>query len=215
MTCVAATGPIMRSLEVIQCSEPPKNTEARAAGGAHALLPSPYASLSGSSDVGAQLAALIMEASREQKETAKETRAAAEQSQQAAEEHELAAMREESERKLAAGLIEGGTKMVGGAIGVGGAAAPTGSFASSAAKGFSALAEGAGRAGSAVATHYADQSKQEATEATQIVGRSKRAVDDARDLAKDAKEQLNRALGYYKEYLTAKSDTQKAALMRA
>jgi hypothetical protein len=171
---------------------------------AHDLLPGPLNELASSSDVGAQLAGLIVKSAYDQQEGARETRKMSECAQRDAEDRQLQAMRDEADSTLMSGLMEGGTQIAGGAMNLGGASA-----------GASAAVEGMGKVDSAFAKHDANMSKEAATAQEQIAAREKRAVDDARDTDKDAKEMLNRALGYYKEYLTAKADTQRATLLKA
>jgi hypothetical protein len=179
----------------------------------HDLLPGPLNELATSSDVGAQLAGLIVKAAYDQKEGARETRKISERAQREAEDKQLTAMKDDADSSMVAGLMEGGTQIAGGAMGVVGAnAAPA---TQAALKGSAAVVEGMGKIDSAFAKHDASMSKQQATAQEQNAAREKRAVDDARDLDKDAKELLNRALGYYKEYLTAKADTQRATLLKA
>ncbi len=179
----------------------------------HDLLPGPLNDLASSSDVGAQLAGLIVKSAYDQKEGAREARKISERAQREAEDKQLDAMKKEADSRLVAGIMEGGTQIAGGAMGVGGAAA--GGSTQAALKGGAAMLEGMGKVDSAFATHDANMSKEAATAQEQIAAREKRAVDDARDIDKDAKEMLNRALGYYKEYLTAKADTQRATLLKA
>ena len=77
------------------------------------------------------------------------------------------------------------------------------------------LTEGTGKL---VATHFqgeADDADVEATHQEQLAGRHKRAVDDARDQVRDAKDLVDRTLSFYKEYTTAKADAQRAAFIKA
>ncbi len=178
------------------------------------LLPGPFAELASTQDIGAQIAALIVSVAREQKESARATRAVAERAQQAADENELACMKEQADAKLAAGMLEGGTKVVSGAIGIGSAGCSS-KAAAAAWKGVAEGTAGAGKVLSTLKNHDADMAALAEKKWGQIAGREGRAVGDASDLEKDAKEMLDRALSYYKEYLTAKSDTQRATLLRA
>lgn len=177
------------------------------------LLPGPLNDLSSSSDVGAQLAGLIVKSAYDQKEGAREARQISERAQREAEDKQLAAMKEEATSNLIGGLMEAGTQIAGGAMAVAGAGCGDKAMETSLA-GSAEMVKGMGKFDSVMAKHDADMAKQSATREEQTASREKRAVDDARDIDKDAKEMLNRALGYYKEYLTAKADTQRATLLK-
>lgn len=185
----------------------------RANGSPGELMPGPFEALACSNDIGAQLTTLIVKASREQKESARECRRSAEESQRAAEERQLEEMRDQADAKLTAGLVEGAAKVAGGTGGLFTAASDklTQMYTESASK----IGEGAAAGVAAVYRHSADHDGVDAKAAEQDADRAKRAAGDARDVEKDAKELLDRALSYYKEYLTAKSDTQRATLLRA
>lgn len=179
------------------------------------LLPAPFATLAGSADVGAQITALLVCASREQRQDAREARQAAENAQQSAEDAELSKMKDEANLKLASGVVQGTAQVAAGALTAGSA----GSAAESAtARTYTSVAkatEGAGKIGSTVLDYGASGAASAGKAASQRAGHAKTAIEDARDLDKDAKELLNRALGYYKEYMTAKADTQRATLLKA
>jgi hypothetical protein len=177
------------------------------------LLPSPLDQLSASSDIGAQIAGLLVCASREQKEAARQSRNAAETAQRAAEDRELDKMSDEADLKLASGIVQGTAQIAAGSITAGSAcsSAATSKLCGGVAK----AVEGDGKLKSAFIDHFAADAAQGAKRAAFDAGHAKTAIDDARDLDKDAKEMMNRALGYYKEYLSAKSDTQRAALLKA
>lgn len=177
------------------------------------LLPAPFATLEGSADVGAQITALLVCASREQKQEAREARQSAETAQRSAEERELSKMSDEANCKLASGLVSGATQVAAGAMTVGAAGAATDTAKTL--EGAATATQGFGKLDSACLDYYASDASKGAKEANQRAGHAKTAVEDARDLDKDAKEMLNRALGYYKEYLTAKADTQHATLLKA
>lgn len=177
------------------------------------LLPGPMRELSSSNDVGAQLAGLILKSAYAQKEGAREAREMSERAQRSAEDQQLKDMKSEADSNLVAGLMESGTEIAGGAMNIGGAFSSEGT--SKALGGSAEVVRGIGKVDSAFAKHDASMSKLSATAQEQTASREKRAVDDARDLDKEAKEMLNRALSYYKEYLTAKADTERAALLKA
>lgn len=177
-----------------------------------ALLPGPFEALSGTNDIGAQLTTLIVKASREQKESARACRRSSEEAQRAADEKELQEMRDSADSKLAAGIVEGVATAAGGAIQIGTASTEKGRAVGAGAAG---VCQGAGKAGALWASSDAARHDVAAKGAGQEADRAKRSVEDARDLEKDAKALLDRALDYYKEYLSAKADTQRATLLRA
>lgn len=196
-------------------SEPSTTAEqvcdAATAGGA--LLPDPLSELGQSGDVGAQIASLIVNMAREQKKAARDARVAAEAAQREAEEEELDAMNDKAAWKLGAGLIEGATKAVSGAIGIRGAGleGPKAKCLEGTAK----LVEAGGKMESTVFSFVADGKEVDAKRAEQYAARQKRAGDEQRNNERDAAALVDKALGYYKEYLTAKADTQRATLLRA
>jgi hypothetical protein len=177
------------------------------------LLPSPLDQLSTSTDIGAQIAGLLVCLSREQKETARQSRQAAEKAQCAAEDRELENMRDEADLKLVSGIAQGTAQIAAGAMTAGSAASSE--VTKGIWSGMSKVVEGGGKLNSAIIDHFAGDAAQGAKRASFDAGHAKTAVDDARDLDKDAKEMMNRAIGYYKEYLTAKADTQRATLLKA
>lgn len=204
MSCGAVNNSTAAS-SIANCNEGAP-IQADSVGSREALLPLPFAELAGSGDLGAQIAALIVKAAREQKVAAHATRATAEKAQRAADDKELADMKEASDARFTAGLIAGGTQVASGALSMGG-----NSYGQAAGK----MTEGAGKAVGSYYEKDAEMANVEAKKDQQASGRAKTAIDDARDMDKDAKEMLNRALSYYKEYLTAKSDTMRATLLRA
>jgi hypothetical protein len=179
------------------------------------LLPAPFATLAGSADVGAQITALLVCASREQRQEAREARQAAETAQLSAEKAELSKMQDEANLKLASGIVSGGAQVAAGALTIGSAASAAESSTARALGGWATGTEAVGKLGGTALDYGASGASSAAKAANQRAGHAKSAVEDARDLDKDAKEMLNRALGYYKEYLTAKADTQRATLLKA
>jgi hypothetical protein len=169
--------------------------------------------LASSSDIGAQLASLVLTSAHQQREAARESRKASEIAQRQAEDRELDAMKAEADHKLVAGLFESGASVASGAMTVvsAGSDAPTAKRL----EGSGAIVKGLGTLDAAFANHDAATAAEAGKVQSQIAAREKRAADDARDIGRDAREQIDRALSYYKEYLTAKSDTQRATLLKA
>lgn len=54
-----------------------------------------------------------------------------------------------------------------------------------------------------------------ATEAEHLANHAKRAVDDERDAVKDAKDLMDKAIEFYKEYSSGKNQAMAAATHRA
>jgi len=177
------------------------------------LLPGPLGELGNSADIGAQLASLVLTSAHQQKEVARESRRASEIAQREAENQELDAMRREAECKLTAGLFESGASVASGAMTVVGAGSEK--VTETRLTGSAAIVKGLGTLDAALANHDAATAAEAGRAQSSVAAREKRAADDARDLGRDAKEQIDRALSYYKEYLTAKSDTQRATLLKA
>jgi hypothetical protein len=200
-------------LPVIPCEGSNAAGQAEGAAPPEVLLPAPFEALATSNDIGAQLTALIVKTSHQQKAIARESRRSAEHAQRDAEDHQLDAMRDQADAKFAAGLLEGATKVGSGASGLG---TTGGSDACKAyGKASSSMGDGMSEIAGALYKREADLDGVDAKDAEQSADRAGRAAKDAREVETDAKEMLDRALGYYKEYLTAKSETQRATLLRA
>lgn len=179
------------------------------------LLPPPMAQLANSGDLGAQIAALLLEAGYEQKKSGRETRAVAEKAQAAADNAQLDAMEREAGKKLVAGIISGGTTVISGGLQFTAGAIKANENKSNMLLGAGKGVEGLGKIGATIFEHDAEMASKDAKAAEQASDRQKRGIEDARDTVKEAKELINRALDYYKEYLTAKNDSMKASLLRA
>lgn len=177
------------------------------------LLPPAMQALATSSDLGAQISALILELGHEQKKSAHVAREAAEQAQRAAEAKELDAMRAEADAKLAAGIAGGACKIASAgasASGIGGTEDDK-QLAACFAKTYEAI----GEIDQALLKHDADLHGIAAKRAGNAASRERTAIDDARDHEKEAKEAIAKALDLYKEYQAAKADAQRAAFLKA
>lgn len=206
-----------------------------------ALLPDPMQSILASGDPGAELAMMVLASAKEDKKIGRSIRQAEERAQEAAEAKQLEEMREKAEAGYTAGLIGGFSTAGSGLVSVAGAGAAanasikdakaaneaialrgenakapsTASSVETAWSGGAKVTEGLGKACSSYYQHEADEADTEATHQEQIAGRHKRAAEDARGSVDDAKELIDRAISFYKEYVTAKSDAQRAAFLRA
>jgi len=200
------------------------------------LLPDPIHALLNSGDPGAEMAALVLQSAKEDKKIGRSIRDAEERAQQAAEAAQLAKMQEKADSAYMAGLASGFGTVASGLVSAVGAskvgeaskldadranASPNIKTPASATSvemvwgAYGKLTEGTGKL---VATHFqgeADDADVEATHQEQLAGRHKRAVDDARDQVRDAKDLVDRTLSFYKEYTTAKADAQRAAFIKA
>jgi hypothetical protein len=179
---------------------------ADAADDADSLIPDPgghFWALSTGGDPGVEIAKLVLEAAHEDKKMSKEIRQLEERAQERAEDAQLKALEHEADAKLLSGVVSGAGMVAGGAA---------------AARGDEAMGkvlEGSGKLLSAFPEHDAGMTRVESTHQEQLAGRHKRASEDARDAANDASELVDRTIAFYKEYVTAKSDAQKAAICRA
>jgi hypothetical protein len=207
-------GTLYVSADLIPLDAPASGTSLPGA----SLLPHPIGyTLSG--DVGAELAKLALEGSQDQRKLAKASRAIEEKAQEASEAAQLDALREKAANAFIAGVFAGVSSMASGVLTVAGAGVSANASASQvggkAFEGVAKVIDGQGKLGSAGFQKMADESNVQATEAEQAAARHKRAVDDARDQADDAKKEIDRAIDFYKEYTAAKADEAKATLLRA
>jgi len=186
------------------------------------ILPAPnheVATMARGSDLGGEIAALLIEVGYEQKKDAKAARDQAEKALEADNKRQTDAMQKAADYRLASGIVSGTSMIASGVFQVGastcvgsdGKATPK----ADAWKGYSTGSEGAGKVGSAILDHAASMADIDAKKAEQDATRDGKTVDDERDAAKDARDLINRAVSYYKEYLQAKNDAMKAAIMHA
>jgi hypothetical protein len=186
------------------------------------LLPEPSKVAMTSGDPGAELAMMILQSARDDKKIGKATRQSEEAAQQVAEDAQLKALQEKSDETRTAAIISGVSTVAAGAFTVVGAGATAdantadpknGEVVMAAFDGESKVIDGSGKLFATIPQGKADDANKEATHQEQLAGRHKRAADDAHDDVKDASDMINRAIGYYKDYLTAKSDEQRATLI--
>ncbi len=173
-------------------------------------------------DIGAELAKILIDMSRKQRDLAKSIRAAEEKAQIAAENAQLSALREKADNAFMAGIMSGAMTFTAGAMdaagGAGMAAARTQANADIVGRissGASKMQEAQGRLLGAAWQKAADLDGTYATAEEQRAGHHKRAAEDARDDAKDAEALIDKATSFLKEYQAARQDASKAALFRA
>jgi hypothetical protein len=184
------------------------------------LLPEPGAFDLPLGDPGAALALLIAESAHEDKDFARDLRESEEQSLRAAEDAQLEAMEQKASNAFWAGMIGGAATGVSGVSSI--AAAGVGIHGGAHAReyqagieGFGKAVEGGGKTGATAFQSQSDHENKAAAHEEQIGGRHRRSIDDARDQAKSAKDLLDRAAGFYKEYVAAQTEARRAALFRA
>ena len=182
------------------------------------LLPAPnpqVAQLAMGSDLGGQIAALLIESGYSEKKSAHEARQAAEKQQAEHDQEQLDAMQSEADTKMMSGIVGGVATAGQGVCQIGASFNSMNSEPARRWEGFGKLSEAGGKLGTTLLDHSAAMDNIHAKAAEQASERDKRAIDDERDNEKDAKDLINRAIDYYKEYTSAKSDCSKAAIMRA
>lgn len=167
-------------------------------------------SMQHSGDVGAMIAALLIESSQHSREIARSVRDAALAAEDAAFGRKIDAMESAAQERLIGGLASGGMTIGAGTVPV------AGDFMHNAPMAKSAKAwEGGAATGKTLGDFCAAQSDIEREHAERAMTQAKRNVESAGDMDKDAKDLLRRAMGYYSEYARAKDDASKAALFRA
>jgi hypothetical protein len=167
------------------------------------LLPDPSSPALVGDDVGTQLAKIVLEAATRDRKMMRALRAEAESARCAAEKRQIEALRDKADAGFVAGVITGGTQVASGGMHAGGAGDG------------GKITEGNGSIASAAARHAADSADADATAEAHTADHFKAASEDARDAARDAGDLANKALAFYKEYVTAREDTKRAALLRA
>ena len=219
-------------------------TEAPEAPAAVPALPAPADSLellASSEDVGAAIAALVMQSQKELRKSARLGRDAAYTALEAAQREELAHMREAANDRFKGSLLQGGFQLASaGASFVGAAhsakaeaaqnkinAAPTQASAQTIsgqevladkaatwngrAKGFEAAATLA----PAIANFSKDREEEAAKAAANRADKMKRVAEDHSDDVKDADDSLKKCFEFLRDWLSAKDAARSAALHRA
>lgn len=177
------------------------------------LLPEPGQDLVLQGDLGAQLTAIILKTAHEQRGMAKVARESSDRAQEAAETREVDAMRSAAELRLLSGCISGLGTMASGTIGFFGAKAEGASLKRI--EGSAKAVGGASDASAKVTDYFATRHDEAAKLAGQSASRHRRSGDEAREVERDAKQTVTRALDLYKQYLSAKGESLKAAILRA
>jgi hypothetical protein len=174
------------------------------------LLPDPAAPRLDDAEAGAQMELLVLLSARDDRESARTTRERSDAALRRAEDAQLDALEERTTAAFTAGMFGGAATAASGGLQIAGAATDHRAW-----EGGGRLAEGGGKMGSAFFERESSDASTEATHQEQMAGRSRRALDDARDAAKNARELADHALTFYKEYVAAKNEALRAALFRA
>ncbi len=180
------------------------------------LLPDP-SQLGVRADPGAMMAVLILKMAREQRQTGTVERQLNETVQRHEEQAQLEAMRAEADNVRGEGFARGAGELVSGALEISSGVA-SGTGHADVAKSLSGAGKMADGTATFIATGYKAAEKLEETAAMQHgmdAGHAKLRVEDANDGIKDAADLSKRAIDFYREYVTAESQAQAAALHRS
>ncbi len=177
-------------------------------------------------DLGAQIAALLVETASRMKKSSRDERALQEVRMEKAEEGQLAAIWEQADHVRAAGvwegvggLLEGGCRIASGSLAIASAA---GSAHAKMAENLSKITDGSGTTSSALGRMLGSgehargvTAEGNARQYEQAAGHAKRATDELRDDEHDAEAMVKKALDFYREFATSQSQAQSAAVHRA
>ena len=166
-----------------------------------------------SGDLGAMIAAMLLETGARSRETARNAKDAAMKAEEAACEQKIQKMEVEAKKKLFAGLAGAAATGLPGVASFASAAMPK--VDARVFQGSGAISDSMSKGAGALWSYEADDAKREIAQAEREITQAKRAVENASDDDKDAKDLLRRALDHYKEFATAKEDAKRAALFRA
>jgi hypothetical protein len=185
-------------------------------------------------DPAAQVAALSLTSASDQRDIARLERHSAETCEVAEDEAQLRALhdkatelRSEATSAMWQGIVEGGAGIASGALAIAGAESSkiengveTSQFAKRAA-GTSTALSGAGKLGGALLGEEAGYARAraanldaDATTHEKAAAMARQRAEDARDLGHDANDAANKALDWYRDYSSARSQATAAALHR-
>jgi len=183
------------------------------------ILPNPNTALALSGDPGAELAALMVEAGTQQRQTAQAARETQERTAEQEDDAEVSAMRQKANDIESAGWAEGLGMAFEGGMGIAGAAV---GGAGASQRPIGAGLNAGGKVGDAVglvAGGYAkaDGATMDADAAAHkaAADRARAAGDDLKDARKSGDDLVSAALDFYREYTGAKSSERAAALHRS
>jgi hypothetical protein len=194
-----------RQLDAIASVSPGAAAAIESPADAAALLPAPsMVGLGG--DTASEIAALVLAMARDDRAAARNSRDQQEALARSAEGAELDAMKRHSDDAFAAAMLGGASTAIAGGVTLGGVRQSDG-----AAK----IIEGGGKMAGAIAQQAADEASVDVTASEQLAGRFHRAADEQRDEMKAARDLGDQAATFFKEYVAARADAQKALLFRA
>lgn len=169
-------------------------------------------------DTGAQIAALMLVSSHDQRESLGKARQATERQLEAEENKQVQSMREQADAAEKAGILNGIGKIISAGGGIAGAGMNMGVDPQEAAAG---MLESSGAATGQVVgmigneyTHDAGEKGADATEAGNHADASKRTLDDIHDNDKDARDLARKALDMVENLRETQADMKRAALFQ-
>ncbi len=204
------------------------------------LLPAPMDSIQVDGDLGAQVAALVMQSAREHKRNEREAERAAGDAQEAAEKAQVAEMHKKAEHIWKEAVWSGLSQIASGALSVCSAAAgqetvtlsektlekslataiekTTTRTVLSVGAVFQAAAKGAEAPGTLAAGYFRSESAEDTAgmaQREQEVGHAKLAYEEAHDRIKETNKLRDDAISFYREYMSGKDQAQRASIHRA
>lgn len=163
-----------------------------------------------SGDIGAMIAALLIETSKSSRDIARSVRDTAAAAEDAAHASKIRHMQDAADARLVGGLTSGGLTIAAGVAAGGGEVRRNALLAKS-----EKSLEGGATVADSIAKFSATESDIEKEHAERAQAQAKRNVESASDLEKDSRDLLRRAMSHYADYVRAKDDASKAALFRA
>lgn len=188
---------------------------------------STLAAMQSSGDIGAEVAALMLQSAAAEKQGARQTRDMEEQALEAAEQREVDEIRTQANAALGQAVLSGlgsiakGTgSTVGGALEAKAARQEADKSAMTRAK--AKIWEGAGVAGEGLHTagagafdHAEKMAKAAEKQASIAADRAKNGLADAKDAIDDAKRRGDKAIDFYKEWTQGAAGAMQASLHRS
>jgi hypothetical protein len=156
---------------------------------------------------------MVLEMARDDRAAARTSRDQQEALARSAEGAQLDAMKRRSDEAFAASMMGGAATAVSGGMTLAELGLPDKAAAGLA--GGAKVVEAGGKMASAFAQCAADDASVDTTANEQLAGRFHRAADDQRDEMKSARDLGDQAVTFFKEYVAARADAQKALLFRA
>jgi hypothetical protein len=177
------------------------------------ILP-PAVELQCSGDIGAMIAGLLLENGYRQRDLARAAREAALESEAASDDARLQHMEEAASARFDASLTKGLSEVSAGAATCG-AGFMDDEVAARKVEGPGKASAGVGAVGAAFLDREAAIADQGAQRDDNASKAARRMIETATDADKDGRALIEKALDLYKQYVTAKDDAQKAAILRA